>query len=744
MKLHHLVLRTVCIGLRKPLYGLIRPPYSPISNPAGFFYIERSSSTSNWGSNKLRIHQIQLTRKIAMTDPAIEAVLAPLRKAVKEQGDVVKQLKADGAGDIDLQRAVAELKHRKKALEDKELELSPKESFDRLKMEDLLKQKFFFDQSFAIYGGVNGLYDFGPMGCAMKANLLQAWRKHFILEEQMLEVDTAMLTPEPVLKASGHVDRFQDYMVKDLKTGECFRADHLIEATFEKMLEDKKVLDETKEEIRRSLPLIDGMSKDDMARTLREYKMKSPLTGNDLTDPIEFNLMFATSIGPTGQIKGYLRPETAQGIFVNFKRLLEFNQGKLPFAAAQIGNSFRNEISPRSGLIRVREFTMAEIEHFCDPLDKSHPKFSNVENLELTLYSGCNQMDGKPPEKKTIGEAVRSKLVANETLGYFMARIHLFMVKMGVDPARLRFRQHLSNEMAHYACDCWDAECKTSYGWVECVGCADRSCYDLTQHTKATNVKLVAEKQLPAPKTIDVTECLPQKSALGKVFKQEAKLITEYLTNVATNEINSLEQNLKEKGSAEITIGGKSFSLTSDMVQVKRYQKTLHVEEIVPSVIEPSFGIGRIMYSIFEHNFRIREGDEQRTYLSLPPVIAPYKCSVLPLSQNPDFNPFVQKLSSALTNLDISHKVDNSSGSIGRRYARTDQIAIPYGITIDFDSLKEPHSATLRERESMKQIRAPVSELPQIVKDLADGRRTWEDVLNNYPVFEQQESTKAD
>ncbi|BFY98186.1 hypothetical protein BsWGS_01226 [Bradybaena similaris] len=443
-----------------------------------------------------------------MTDPAIEALLAPFRKAVKEQGDIVKQLKADGAVDIDIQRAVSELKHRKKALEDKELALAPKDNFDRLRLEDLLKQRFFYDQSFAIYGGINGLYDFGPMGCAMKANLLQTWRKHFILEEQMLEVDTAMLTPEPVLKASGHVERFQDYMVKDLKTGECFRADHLIEATFEKLLDDKKTPEETKEKIRKLLPTIDGMSKDDMGHTLRDFNMKSPITGNDLTDPIDFNLMFSTSIGPTGQIKGYLRPETAQGIFVNFKRLLEFNQGKLPFAAAQIGNSFRNEISPRSGLIRVREFTMAEIEHFCDPSDKDHPRFSNVADLELTFYSGCNQMDGKPPEKKTIGEAVKNKLVANETLGYFMARIQQFMVKVGVDPNRLRFRQHLSNEMAHYACDCWDAECKTSYGWVECVGCADRSCYDLTQHAKATNVKLVAEKPLPAPISFDLhTAC---------------------------------------------------------------------------------------------------------------------------------------------------------------------------------------------------------------------------------------------
>ncbi|KAK2185863.1 hypothetical protein NP493_220g00040 [Ridgeia piscesae] len=178
------------------------------------------------------------------------------------------------------------------------------------------------------------------------------------------------------------------------------------------------------------------------------------------------------------------------------------------------------------------------------------------------------------------------------------------------------------------------------------------------------------------------------------------------------------------------------------MVPVKRYTKKVHVEEIVPSVVEPSFGIGRIMYALFEHNFRMREGDEQRTYLALPPVIAPYKCSVLPLSNNPDFTTFVKQISSALTQHDVSHKVDASSGSIGRRYARTDQIAIPFGITIDFDTLKTPHSATLRERDSMKQIRAEVTELPKIVSDLSNGKRTWEDVLNNYPLFEQQESTK--
>ena len=185
-------------------------------------------------------------------------------------------------------------------------------------------------------------------------------------------------------------------------------------------------------------------------------------------------------------LKGFLRPETAQGIFVNFKRLLEFNQGKLPFAAAQIGCAFRNEISPRSGLIRVREFTMAEIEHFCDPFDKSHPKFEEVKSTEVLLYSADCQMEGRSVYKTSIAEAVAQKTIANETLGYFMARIQQFLVKIGVDPVKLRFRQHMANEMAHYACDCWDAELLTSYGWVECVGCADRSAYDLSQHSKAT------------------------------------------------------------------------------------------------------------------------------------------------------------------------------------------------------------------------------------------------------------------
>ena len=178
-----------------------------------------------------------------------EATLAPLRLAVKEQGDLVRSLKAEGATDIDVKKAVAELKSRKKVLEDKEVSLRPVQAkFDRTKMEDTLKRRFFYDQSFAIYGGVTGQFDFGPMGCALKSNLLQAWRSHFVLEEQMLEVDCTVLTPEVVLDASGHAARFADLMVKDTGNGECFRLDHLIKAALEKVCADKKCSKETKAE----------------------------------------------------------------------------------------------------------------------------------------------------------------------------------------------------------------------------------------------------------------------------------------------------------------------------------------------------------------------------------------------------------------------------------------------------------------------------------------------------------------
>ena len=188
---------------------------------------------------------------------------------------------------------------------------------------------------------------------------------------------------------------------------------------------------------------------------------------------------------------------------------------------------------------------MAEIEHFVDPTDKSHPKFENVADLEVQLYSATNQMSGESARLVRLGEAVRSKLINNETLGYFIGRIYLFMTRVGVDKSRLRFRQHMSNEMAHYACDCWDAECKTSYGWVECVGCADRACYDLNQHTKFSGERLVAERALPESKKVQVCEVQAHASVIGKSFGKDTATITNYLQKLEHEDARALHEKLE-------------------------------------------------------------------------------------------------------------------------------------------------------------------------------------------------------
>nr|CAB3486913.1 unnamed protein product [Digitaria exilis] len=214
----------------------------------------------------------------------------------------------------------------------------------RAAVTNTLERRLFFVPSFKIYGGVAGLYDYGPPGCSVKANVLASWRQHFVLEEGMLEVDCPCVTPEVVLKASGHVEKFTDLMVKDEKTGNCYRADHLLKDFCKDKLEkDHTLSPEQAEEYNKILAILDDLSAEQLGAKIREFGIVAPDTKNPLSDPYPFNLMFQTSIGPSGLSPGYMRPETAQGIFVNFKDLYYYNGNKLPFAAAQIGQAFRNE-----------------------------------------------------------------------------------------------------------------------------------------------------------------------------------------------------------------------------------------------------------------------------------------------------------------------------------------------------------------------------------------------------------------
>lgn len=590
----------------------------------------------------------------------------------------------------------------------------------------------FFTPSAQIYGGVAGLYDFGPAGCALRQNVFAFWRKHFVLEEDMLEVDCAIVTPEVVLKASGHVDKFTDNMVKDEKTGTCYRADHLLKDFCNQKLQKHDTISrDLAAELRHTLAILDGLSPRELDAKIKEYGITAPDTKNPLSDVYPFKLMFETNIGPSNTSRGYMRPETAQGIFVNFKNLYYDNGNKLPFAAAQIGQAFRNEISPRQGLLRVREFTMAEIEHFVDPEDKSHPKFSDVENLEFLMFPREDQMSGQSAKKFLLSEAVSKGIVNSETLGYFIGRVYLFLTLLGIDKARLRFRQHLANEMAHYAADCWDAEIECSYGWIECVGIADRSTYDLRAHSDKSGVPLVAHQKFSEPREVEKLVIAPVKKELGITFKGNQKNVAEALE--AMNEAVAMEMKefLESKGEVGFYVCslGETVCIKKNMVSISKVKKLEHQRVFTPAVVEPSFGIGRIIYCLFEHSFYTRPSkggnDEQMNVFRFPPLVAPYKCSVFSLVQNQPYEEVAKVISKSLKAAGILHKYDITGVSIGKRYARTDEMGVPFAITVDSTT-----SVTIRERDSKNQIRVGVDEAALVVKSLTDGLRTWDDVCS--------------
>lgn len=461
----------------------------------------------------------------------------------------------------------------------------------------------------------------------------------------MLEVDCTMLTPHEVLKTSGHVEKFADWMSKDPKTGEIFRADHLVEEVLESRLngdkeargqkvevdEEKeakkkkkakdikalKLDDSTVKEYEETLAKIDNYNGEELGQLISKFDIRNPTTGGAVEPPVAFNLMFQTTIGPSSNLAGYLRPETAQGQFLTFQKLLEFNQQNMPFASACIGKSFRNEISPRSGLLRVREFLMAEIEHFVDPDGgKKHPRFDEVKDVELVLLDRKVQLEGRTDVKRlSIDEAVASGLVDSESLGYFIARIHLFLKRIGIDQEKVRFRQHMANEMAHYAADCWDAELLTSFGWIECVGCADRSAFDLTVHSKKTGAPLCVREMLSEPLKIEEWAVEIDKKKFGPKFKKDGKTVEAAVYALTQDLREKLSIDLSQNGQIEIDVSGVGdgkVEISKDLIKIEKRTRIEHVREYTPNVIEPAFGIGRIFYSLIEHVYWTREGSEAR------------------------------------------------------------------------------------------------------------------------------------
>lgn len=605
------------------------------------------------------------------------------------------------------------------------------------KVFELAKRRGFLWNSFELYGGSRGFYDYGPLGSTLKRRIEQTWREFYVIQEGFMEIECPTIGLEEVFIASGHVGGFSDPLCECMNCKEAFRADHLVE----------NVIDAA-----------GTLSAEDLTKVIRENEIRCPECGGEFRDAYEFNLMFKTTIGPGTGRQGYLRPETAQGMFVDFQRLSKFYRDKLPFGAVQIGKSYRNEIAPRQGVIRLREFTQAECEIFVDPRNKKHPNFKRFADRELMLYSQEAQQKGES-FRMTVQEAVKAGIIAHEILGYNIALTNEFLTKVGIDPTRLRFRQHLTDEMAHYAIDCWDAEIETDrFGWVEIVGIADRTDYDLKAHARVSKTELYVYVEYDEPKMVTRFVVNPNMGKLGPIFKGKAKAVSDALKQLSEEELS--------KSEIKVTVGGEELTVSSDAVDFAEETVKVSGENVIPHVIEPSYGIDRIFYGVMEHAYDEEnvaqkaaksglkgteeagkeaepkdsktskdegeaEGEEEtRLVMHLASAIAPVQVAVLPLLTRKELADPAKDIILKLREKTLLVNYDDS-GTIGRRYRRNDEIGTPYCVTVDYDTLKDG-TVTIRDRDSMRQVRAPIKGIENVLYELIYRGRTFESAGNPF------------
>lgn len=479
-----------------------------------------------------------------------------------------------------------------------------------------------------IYGSLAGFWDYGPIGTLIKRKIENYWRELFVRDEgNVVEMDGCVILPESVFEASGHLKGFVDPIAQCNKCKTIHRADHLIEEKTNKFVEGKapKELDEI----------------------IKNENIKCPSCGGELGHVRLFNLMLKTEISPIGGQPAYLRPETAQNIFTAFRRLFLSSRAKLPFGVAQVGRSFRNEISPRRFIVRLREFNQFEIEMFINPDDADNcPNFDAVAKTKINFFSRDAQKKKGKPLSITASQALEKKLIPNKYLAYFMAREMQFYQNLGIPASALRHRHMLPEETPHYSKANFDMEIRFDFGWKETVGNAYRGDYDLKQHMKHSKTDLSV--------------------AIGESGKK-----------------------------------------------------------VVPDVVEPSFGLERSFAGVLLHCFcdGKEKGGRGWDWFAFPAKIAPYTIAIFPLLSKDRLPEKAKEVHTMLKKLyDVFY---DESGSIGKRYARADEIGIPYCATIDHQSLKDS-TVTLRDRDTMKQIRVPIKELCATIWNLADKKIKFE------------------
>ena len=480
---------------------------------------------------------------------------------------------------------------------------------DKLDIDELAgfcKKRGFVYPSGEIYGSLAGFWDFGPLGVELVNNIKKEWWKfHVHMREDMTGIDGAIITNPKVWDASGHVESFVDIAVVCKSCG------------FKSKIEKHEI-----------------------------GKVKCGKCGGKFEVKGEFSPMFITNVGVIKDeaIKSYLRPETAQLIFTNFKFVHDNSRMKLPFGIAQIGKAFRNEVSPREFLFRAREFEQMEIEYFISKGIKC-PYMDEIGDIKIEVYDENMQKTKKKPKIMKISDAWKKKIIKRDWHAYWIAQEFGWFILMGANPNKFRIRQHLSEERSHYSSDTWDLEYKFPMGWRELEGFADRGGYDLEQH------------QIHSKKSMEIHD--------------------------------------SDKG------------------------------KVLPEVVcEPSLGLGRALL-VFMFDAYDYDKKRDNIVLHLSNKLAPYKAGIFPLISKGEILEISYEVYKNL--LEEFNVFFDKSGSIGRRYARQDEIGTPYCITIDGDSLKDK-SVTVRERDSTKQIRVKIKDLRDILRKLVSDEMVFEQV----------------
>lgn len=481
------------------------------------------------------------------------------------------------------------------------------------------KKKGFIYPSSEIYGGLAGFYDYGHSGTLLKRNFESLWREYFLgLDDNYVEIDTANIMHEKVFEASGHLKNFIDPVVHCSKCEFQERADHFIEKSIQRKVE--------------------SFSAEELNGIIQRNKLPCPQCKAALKPVVVMNLMFPLSLGSIKPLRAFLRPETAQSPYVNFKLQYELQRKKLPLGLALIGRAYRNEISPRNLTLRMREFTQAELQIFFNPARiNEHKDFELVKSYRLHTVLVGDRKSGKVAERtaQTLMETLPQFYV------YHLVKIQQFYLEeLKIPPEKFRFYELNEKERAFYNKYHFDMEIELAeHGWTEMGGLHYRTDHDLQGHQ---------------------------------------------------------------------TISGQSMEVL-DEASGKKF---------IPHVLELSFGVDRNVYALLDLNY---EDNKERgnIILHLPARFAPFFCSVFPLVRNkPELAVKAEEVY-ALLRKEFQCYYDDA-GSVGRRYARADEIGIPYCITVDFDSL-EDKAVTIRNRENTQQERVAIHELAAKLRELKNG-----------------------